>query len=141
MITIAPEITEDRLRAFPRALDSGGGNGYLHIYTSPPPTSAGGAVPPESTLLCGLALPYPSVTTYTNGVLSLTTSSVPIMATVTGECAWARFTTHQGLWVADMDIGLIGSGATLELHNGQSPPSLILYAGGNFLLSAMQFTE
>ena len=45
------------------------------------------------------------------------------------------------LWVADMDIGLIGSGATLELHNGQSPPSLILYAGGNFLLSAMQFTE
>lgn len=141
MMTIAPEITEDRLRALPRALDSGGGNGYLHIYTSPAPVTAGGEVPPESTLLCGLALPYPSVTTYADGVLSLTPSSVPIMATVTGECAWARFTTHQGLWVADMDIGLIGSGATLELHNGQSPPSLMLYAGGNFLLSAMQFTE
>ena len=141
MLTIAPEVTEDRLRALPRALDSGGGNGYLYIYTNPAPSTAGGEVPTESVLLCGVALPYPSVTTYANNVLSLTPSSTPVMATVTGECAWARFTTHQGLWVADMDIGLIGSGATLELHNGQSPPSLMLYAGGNFLLSAMQFTE
>lgn len=141
MISIAPEVIEDRLRALPRALDSGGGAGYLHIYTSPAPVTAGGEPPQESVLLCGLALPYPSVTTYADGVLSLTPSSSPVMATVTGECAWARFTTHQGLWVADLDIGLSGSGAALVLHNGQSPPSLMLYAGGNFLLSAMQFSE
>jgi hypothetical protein len=131
-------VISDRLRAFTRALDSDTGPGELRIYTAPRP--APGASPDTAIRLCTVVLNKPSLDNVTGTVLTV---DLPpdAMATATGDANWARFVNGGGVFVADADVGVIGSNKPVEIDNQALPPTLRLYSGGTFTLTLAQLSE
>lgn len=106
--------------------------GEVRIYTGSRPANADTALSGQ-TLLVTLTLPNPSGTV-TNGVWTAGTINVAMIA-ATGTAAWARVVTPSAATVFDADVGVVGSGALIEIDN------LSLVTGGYCTVVSFTLTE
>ena len=106
--------------------------GEVRIYDGTRPATADTAISTQ-TLLVTLALPHPSGTV-TSGVWTAGEIDVAMIAE-TGTAAWARIVTSAGVTVFDADVGVVGSGALIEIDN------LSLVTGGYCTVVSFTLTE
>lgn len=138
MITFSQTVISDRLQALTRALDTDDTPGKLLIYSAPIPSpgqAAGAAI-----ALCSLSFPKPSLSGVAGKVLTLI-NPAPGIVTATGVAAWARLVTGNGVYIADLDVGLPLSAAAVVLDNGADVPTLTLYAGGEITVTLATLQE
>lgn len=81
---------------------------YLCIYSGTAPTSFGAVSYQE--LLCQMAMSSGEVA---DGYLNLTIPSATVA--ISGRAGWARLLSDDGSVVADMSVGITGSGADLTM--------------------------
>ncbi|MGY3855816.1 hypothetical protein ACW5W8_23975, partial [Aeromonas aquatilis] len=95
------------------AIDTGSGaSAKLTIYTGTKP--APGAATTDQLALVVLTFSHPCAKTISGGVLTLKPLAEQ-MATASGAPTWGRIVDRDGAFVADLDVGVPGSGADLEL--------------------------
>lgn len=132
-ITYADNVVADRLTAFTRALDAGGGPGQIHIFDGVRPNS-GAAVTTQVELVTCYFL-KPSALGVSGAVLGLSVDTTPQTCVQSGTPSWARFTDSTGKFVADADCGVTGSGKEVEISKAQ------LYQGGEVTVQLGDMTE
>ena len=133
MISFSNAVKSDRLQAFTRALDAGGGGGRIRLYGGIQPV-AGAAH--SQTLLCELVLPKPSAASVTNGILTIA-SPFSAMALVSGTVTWCRLSDSAGNFVADCDAGGSASTAVFRIQNEAGE----VFAGGQVIVNQAQLKE
>lgn len=121
MISLNPTLRTARLALVLAALDAGAGPATLAIYTGPKPAT--GAAITTATLLGTVIFSAPAGT-ITDAVLNFAAISEDPSADATGTAAWCRISDQSLNFVLDGDVGLVGSGAFLELN------TLSILAGG-----------
>jgi hypothetical protein len=89
-------------------------------------------------VLATATFPKPSLSHVSANILTLLNPATSLV-TVTGEAAWARLENGSNQWVADLDVGVAGSGAAVILDNGSG--TLMLYAGGEFSVTLAKLQE
>jgi hypothetical protein len=137
MIVFSPAVISDRLQALTRALDLDPTlPGRLSLMSAPIP--AAGQPPVGSQVLAVATFPKPSLSHVSANVLTLLNPATSLV-TVTGEAAWARLENGSNQWVADLDVGVAGSGAAVILDNGSN--TLMLFAGGEFSVTLAKLQE
>jgi hypothetical protein len=137
MIHFSPAVISDRLQAFTRALDSDAtqpGKLWLLDGVKPSPGQPVGT----SRVLCELVFLKPSLSGVSGSTLTLRNPATAL-ATVSGSVSWARALNGSGQYVADMDVGLDGSGAAVILNTVGG--NLTLYAGGEVTVSVARLVE
>lgn len=122
-IAYADNVIADRLQALTRALDAGTGPGKAKLYTATRPAVKGAAITSQVLLATNFFL-KPSSDGVTGNVLAIRVDVTPATCVATGICTWARLTTSEDVFVADIDAGTTGSGKEMELNQVQ------LYLGG-----------
>ena len=85
-------------------------------------------------LLITLPLAYPCAQSVNGGVLTLK-AIAEAMVSGNGTISWGRFSNRDGGFVADLDVGLTGSGADLEI------PLLEVYQGAYIRINTATVTE
>lgn len=107
-----------RAAALRDLIDAAAGAGTLSLYGTAQPAAgaSAGAAP-----LVVLTLDDPCGTVDSGALLLADT--VEAQVTTTGAPLWARLHDGAGVWLADMDAGVPGAGATLSL------PLSLFYAG------------
>jgi hypothetical protein len=116
MIALSLAIRHARLNVIAQALDSGVAGGLLRIYSAPRPGI--GETLTGQTLLVEIRLPKPCTSSLNAGQLTF----APIHEALcrrSGTAAWARLCDGDEHQVMDIDVGLPGSGAELELSTLQ----------------------
>ncbi|MDP2262690.1 MAG: hypothetical protein Q8K24_05975 [Hydrogenophaga sp.] len=106
-------------------LDAGGG-GALHLYggtMEPNPETAASSAP-----LVIVALPVPAFQLHPTAAQM--TLSAQGNAALAGQVTWARFVDGEGNPVRDCTAGPPGSGAQVIVTDGKTPPSALVYTGG-----------
>ncbi len=131
MITLAPGIRTARLAVISNALDAAVSGGVIQIYTEPRPAEDALA---DQVLLAEIRLPKPCVLEIADGVLSFAQLGETLCVR-SGTAAWARLADGNGKQVADLDVGLPGSGADVELSG------LNLLAGGTVTVNLAELRE
>lgn len=120
MIELMPAVKDARSEALRAAIDQGTGTAGILLYSGARPSVTGD--PATGVVLVVVDLPAPCGSVV-DGALTLNAPAwVNVLAT--GTCSWARIVDRNGNPVADMDVGLTGSGADIELN------ALDVYAGG-----------
>lgn len=119
MFSLATTIRTGRADLIRAAIDAGAGPGLLKLYDGDKPAT-GGAV---TNLLATLTFSDPCGTA-ANAALSFDVITEDVSADMTGDTTWCRVTDSEGTFVLDGDVGLVGSGAFLELN------TVSLIAGG-----------
>jgi hypothetical protein len=115
------------------AIDAGAGAATLKLYTGPRPAT--GAAISGETLLGTMTFTDPAGTV-TTGVLTFDTIAGETNAPDNGVVAWARINDSNGAFVVDLDVGITGSGADIEINN------INIVAGGTIDdIGAQTFTE
>jgi hypothetical protein len=106
-------VRTSRMTAVRDAIDAGAGAGKCKFYTgsSPGVNNAVGAQVLLGTLTCS-----DPCGTVTSGVLNFSAFTADSSADADGTAAWARFTTSADATVADVTVGLTGSGADIILN-------------------------
>jgi hypothetical protein len=113
MIVLSMAVRNARLSAIAQALDGAIEPGLLRVYTGPRPAMGEGLT--EQQLLVEARLSKPSAASLTAGVLTF--APIPrALCRRTGTAAWARLLDGEERPVMDIDAGLPGSGAELELQ-------------------------
>jgi len=121
-----------RAQALASAIDAGASSGSLAIYTGSAPANVGAIT--DQALLVTLILPEPCSVGVASGILTL--ASIPEqMVQATGQAAWARLLDGDGNPLADMTVGVTGSGADIEL------PTVDLIQGSYVRITAGQIVE
>ena len=121
MLTFATALRTARAQLLADAIDEGAaGAATLKLYGGTRPGS--GAAITDQPLLISLPLAYPCAQSVNGGVLTLK-AIAEAMVSGNGTISWGRFSNRDGGFVADLDVGLTGSGAVLEI------PVLEVYAG------------
>lgn len=139
-VAFSPAVISDRLQALTRALDLDPTNpGRLHIISAPAPAD-GQPIPPSSQILATVLFSKPSLSGVTGNVLTLLNPPTALVL-ATGEAAWARMENGSNQWVADLDVGLPGENAAVEIDNGNGPKTLMLFAGGEFSITLARLQE
>lgn len=116
MADLAPYASDLMLVALANAANAGTNNpnATLQFYTNPkPPTPIDGAT---GVLLTTILLPDPAISGPSNGVLTLNLGGLTTSVVADGRVAWFRFRTKDNTTVFDGTVGLIGSGADIELE-------------------------
>lgn len=115
-----------RMTAVRDAADAGAGAAKLKFYTgaSPGVNNAIGAQVLLGTLTCS-----DPCGTVTSGVLNFSALTADSSADADGTAGWARLTTSADATVADLTVGLSGSGANIILN------SINIIAGGSISVS------
>ena len=119
MILLTIQAKNARLAGLRDAIDTGGGTAHLRLYAGPQPPLG---QPPGGGHLVSISLPAPCGTV-ANGELAL---SVPswVVVSASGTLAWGRITSRAGEVIADLTVGVTGSGQAIECN------SLAVAAGG-----------
>ena len=128
-ISITQTVNEVRLEALRQYLDTGAGNAEIRIYAGQRAATVYDPPPPGSALLLvtiNLAKPCGLVS---NGVLEFT-QPISDMAMATGEPAWARIVTADGVTALDVDAGGPNPQGYWEIKITEE----MIYAGGYVLL-------
>ncbi|MNG86305.1 hypothetical protein D3C79_450850 [compost metagenome] len=133
MLTFANALRTARAELLAVAIDSGSaGAATLKLYGGTRPGSGGNIS--GQPLLITLPLANPSAQSVTGGVLTLK-AIAEAMVTGNGTITWGRFSNRDGAFVADLDAGLTGSGADLEI------PVLEVYQGAYIRINTATVTE
>lgn len=119
---LATPIRTARMQAIVNAIDAAAGPGTLALYDGAQPASAGGEITTQ--VLLGTVTFSATSGSVTDGVLTFYAVTQDSAADATGVTTWARIRDGDGLFVADLDAGLIGSGAAIQMVNTQ------IYQGG-----------
>ena len=113
MIELSVAVRNARLSAIAGALDGAEASGLLRIYTGPRPGMSDTLA--DQLLLAESRLPKPCTASLTGGVLTF--APIPrALCRRSGTAAWARLRDGDERPVMDIDAGLPGSGAELELQ-------------------------
>ena len=107
-IRYASEVKTARLTVTKDQLLTGTGTAYLKIYSGAAPADHGEVSYQE--LLCRVPINAASVA---DGCITLTLPATTVEAS--GRAGWARLENRSEVVVADMDVGLTGSGADMAL--------------------------
>ena len=116
MAILAPFANDAMLSALATTVNAGTANpnATLQIYTAPRPNGpVDGAT---GTLLATILLPDPAMSGPVNNELLLLLSGLTTSITADGRAAWARFRTKDNTTIMDLDVGVVGSGADIELE-------------------------
>ena len=133
MISYAEGLRTSRAQLLATAIDTGSGaSAKLTIYTGTKP--APGAAPTDQLALVVLTFSHPCAKTIAGGVLTLKPLAEQ-MATGSGAPTWGRIVDRDGAFVADLDVGVPGSGADLEL------PAAEFFAGALIRINTATITE
>ena len=97
------------------AVDAGAGAGTIKIYDGTQPADASVAITTE-VLLATLTFSDPSKSTLTGGVLTFDTITDDTSADATSTATWARIEDSNSSTVFDCDVGVTGSGASIEFN-------------------------
>lgn len=119
-----------RLAGLRDQIDNGSGTAAINLYAGARPALDGA---PAGALLVSVPLPVPCGTV-AGGVLTLSTPSSTVVA-ASGTIAWARLVDRSGATLADMDCGITGSGADVELN------TLDVISGGLLAVTNGQLRE
>ena len=111
---IAEFVRDARLQAIADAIDAAGAAGRLRFY--PAPRVGGPAIAPGVPLLLDAAFQRPSSAGAAGGVLVFDPLDEALVS-ANGTAAWARITDSDGVGIMDLDVGLVDSGAEVELDN------------------------
>ena len=132
-LILAPAAKEARSIAFGQFIDGDDSNAFLRIYSGVQPASPADPVG-ASVLLVELTCPRPISASNTNGLL-VGNAFENQLATGTGNASWARLVRSDTTVVADLTVGITGSGANLEL------PTTAIFAGSIIGVTLFQVAE
>ncbi|WP_421211631.1 hypothetical protein [Aeromonas sp. 600479] len=133
MLTYADPLRTSRAQQLATAIDTGSGtSATLTIYTGTRP--APGAAITDQLALVVLKFTHPCAKTVSGGVLTLKPLAEQ-MATASGTPTWGRIADRDGTFVADLDVGVPGSGADLEI------PASEFFAGALIRINNATITE
>lgn len=132
MIKLATAIRSSRMQALLNAIDANATPGTLALYTATQPAT--GAAITDQVLLGTLTFARPCGSV-TDGVLTFYAISQDGNADATGIATWARARDGNGVFVADMDVGLTNSGAAVQMDNTQ------IYQGGIISVTSGTITD
>ncbi|TNH86826.1 hypothetical protein CF139_14990 [Aeromonas hydrophila] len=133
MLTFATALRTSRVQLLADAIDAGSaGAATLKLYGGTRPGSGGNVS--DQPLLIILPLATPCAQSVTGGVLTLK-AIAEAMVSGNGTITWGRFSNRDGGFVADLDAGLTGSGADLEI------PVLEVYQGAYIRINNATVTE
>ena len=125
-------VKNARAQALANQIDASSSAGSLTIFTGVAPVGVGAIT--TQTALVAMPLQKPCSATISNGVLTLANITEQMVQT-TGQAAWARLKNGDGVAIADMSVGLAGSGADIEL------PTISLIQGSYVRITAGQISE
>lgn len=133
MLSFATALRTARAQLLADAIDAGtAGAATLKLYGGTRPGS--GANITTETLLITLPLAYPCAQSVNGGVLTLK-AIAEAMVSGNGTISWGRFSNRDGGFVADLDVGLTGSDADLQI------PLLEVYQGAYIRINTATVTE
>ena len=131
MIMLAQSLRHARLRAIAMALDSAAQGGQIRVYAAPRvPLNA----TPGAPVLAELYLANPCTLSLAAGLLTLK-APPERLCLQTGVAHWARLLDGDGHTLLDVDIGLLGSDAELQLDR------IDLLAGAAVRITSLAFYE
>jgi hypothetical protein len=114
MIQYSTLVRTNRAQAIADAIDAGTGpNATLTIYTGTRPVTPGGAITDQVAIVV-LPFTVPCAQSVSGGIITFAPLA-ETMATADGAPTWARADDRDGVFVADLDVGLPESGADIEL--------------------------
>ncbi|WP_106076655.1 hypothetical protein [Chromobacterium amazonense] len=129
VIRYALAVRRARALAVLNTLDGASKPAKLLLYGGAPPPDFG----PAASALVEIVLSKPSGTISDTAELILT-GATEGMVSAAGRAAWARLVTGDGQPVADMDVGLPGAGAAVELPIVDLQPGALVRLSGAKLL-------
>lgn len=130
-IVISSALKSLRLQAITTYLDSGSTGGVLKVYSGTQPTGGGS---PTGDLLATLIFPKPSLDNVASGVMTVKPPASDT-ADASGTATWVRLETSAGAWVADLNAGAAGSGASCIFDTTS------VYTGGTVSAVSISLTE
>jgi len=131
-LTYTSDVKNARAQALVNQIDAGSSQASIILYTGSAPIDVG-VITTELPLVT-LTLPKPCYASIVNGVISL--NVIPEqMVQATGAAGFARLLNGDGDAIADMTVGVNGSGEDIEL------PTVDLIQGSYIRITAGQITE
>jgi len=125
-------IRTARLQLLADAIDAAGSAGRLRFY---PGVRVGSPdLAPGATLLLDVRFQRPASTGAVDGVLVFEPLA-EAQVVADGAAAWARITDSGGAGLADLDVGLVGSGADIELD------TVVMAVGATVRIDTASLTE
>lgn len=106
--------------------------GEIRIYTATKPADSDTAIT-DQTLLATFIIPETSGTV-SNGIFTGAAIAAAMIA-ATGTAAWARIVDSADATIADIDVGIVGSGSFFELD------SLSFVEGAYCSITSFNYTE
>lgn len=125
-------VRNARAQALTNLIDASSAAGSITIYSGVAPTGVGAIT--DQVALITIPLQKPCYSSITSGVITLSAITEQMVMT-TGQAGWARITNGDGVAIADMSVGVNGSGADIEL------PTVDLIQGAYIRITAGQITE
>ena len=131
-LTYTVAVQNARAQALTNLIDASATAGSITIYTGTPPAAVGTIT--DQVALITIPLQKPCYSSITSGVITLAAITEQMLLQ-TGQAGWARLKNGDGLAIADMTVGINGSGADIEL------PTVDLIQGAYIRITAGQITE
>lgn len=132
-IRLATPIRSARMQAILNAIDAAVGPGTLALYDGTQPASVGGEITTQT--LLGTVVFAATSGIAVDAVLTFYPFTPDGAADASGMATWARIRDGDGLFVADLDVGLTGSGAAIQMDNTQ------IYQGGVISVTSGVITD
>jgi hypothetical protein len=134
IIRISESARNAAANAIVDLLDVGAGaNGTVDIYDGDMPAGPATAITTQN-LLATLNFSTPAFGASASGVVTAASIASDASIDQTGTAAWARLKDADGTAVLDVDVGVTGSGATIELNTTS------LVVAGELSILSMTFT-
>lgn len=110
-------IMDARLQLIASAIDSGPGAGMILFYDGTRPATANGPLGSDNHLIVAAPFQKPCAPSAPSPLHVLALAmAVPIAITRTGNPSWARLVNSDQVFIADMDVGIPGSGADIIIE-------------------------
>jgi len=110
---LSTTLRNSRLSQIAAAVDGGAGAGVLRIYNGVRPSTGGTA----TTLLSEHTMSDPAFGAAAGGVLTANSIADDTSANATATATWCRIVDSNGTFIIDGSVGLVGSGADLEMNS------------------------
>lgn len=119
----------ERLIAIRSRIDIGGG-GALEVFGDEPPPFAG--APGSGALLVAMLGPVSFELHETDAIM---TRVLVAYVQMSGHPTWARWVNNAGQIIMQLPAGLPGSGLPVIITDGQEPPGLQMWVGGEVTIT------
>lgn len=132
VIKFLTAVKNSALGTIRTAIDAGSGAGTIKIYTGAIPTYPSDAI--GSQVLLGTLTFSDPCGSESGGVFTASAITQDSAADATGTATWARIADSAGVTVCDVDVGTVGSGASLQMNT----TSIVI--GGPILITSFTIT-